>query len=585
MKRILIVQNCIQFSIISLILTRFQQLENTIIQLLILIASSTWNVYVTSASKYYYSADIFYYYPTCLLLNVALESASSGASWPASPSNLYALVFKFAVLPSALLLLEAGSRKLRFYPLQGREIFKVKLIWYNAIKRSLKDSGKVIACFWTVYLLFGYWFFHAISIIASFVGFKGSLTSKFSIWPLLDVVLHAGLYARAVYVLAIFYIINANLNLYLTSLPEKKRNVAEIVNVLQAKSSTQAQRQIAFMELHNSVYNDSKFRQTIFTQEESPSSTLVMGSISPQNAWTSIETVCSKELDTLIESLDTFLKKETTQAAASKTSMLNSLKDIKQPPPLVKTGISHSMPGGSSIINRKKRSFVENATKAALELITESEDVDQDHQYIAPAAGPTHQHHHQSQIIPSVLLPSTESTLRPQAPSAILSRGENKEALKSGVELVLDRIAQVPILGPLLVPRKHDRVLCDFAVSVWAAQSMARLAVKAAGEDKYGRIHGKLEGLVTRYIRLYTLVWMYTCMPRPENGVDSGSVFARLVAYVHPNEMVEVERFQQVLEACVYMIVSEWYEEIGRIRFSFGDREAFVLQKFLDFQV
>ena len=75
----------------------------------------------------------------------------------------------------------------------------------------------MVGFFWTAYLLLGNWLFHTISLVASFTGLKLSLSSRFSIWPLLDIPLNSGLYARTVYILALLYIINANFNLYLTS--------------------------------------------------------------------------------------------------------------------------------------------------------------------------------------------------------------------------------------------------------------------------------------------------------------------------------------------------------------------------------
>jgi len=119
----------------------------------------------------------------------------------------------------------------------------------------------------------------------------------------------------------------------------------------------------------------------------------------------------------------------------------------------------------------------------------------------------------------------------------------------------------------------------------------------AAKEDKYGKIHGKLEGFLTLYLRLYLLVQSYllsgigTIPPPSLELLDPAKtlpILSPFVDYIYwksriNSQVVVLEKLSRVIEMCVYMIISEWYEEIGKI--GFHEDVASILQKFLDFQV
>ena len=135
-------------------------------------------------------------------------------------------------------------------------------------------------------------------------------------------------------------------------------------------------------------------------------------------------------------------------------------------------------------------------------------------------------------------------------------------------------------------------------------QGLARLIVMAAKEDKYGRIHGsKLSPLLSNYLRLHSLLRAYLSTPSlclPSSSSTSGysdlldpakslPILSPLLLYIKKqtvkdgSETKVLEQYAQVIEACIYMIVGEWYEEIGRM---VVDQDiAPLLQKFLDFQV
>ena len=173
--------------------------------------------------------------------------------------------------------------------------------------------------------------------------------------------------------------------------------------------------------------------------------------------------------------------------------MMNALRDVKQPPPLLKSTssskISPSKPG--SILSRKKKSFVESAASAAIQLITEPDDDQQDQHHqislLAPAAGPQKQSLNTTPI-PSVLLPSTslktsqssifmKSTVSPaplMASSAASKSEIDMNAKKNGWFLIREWISTIPIIGPVLVPAKRELVIKDFNVAVWSAQSKSQ---------------------------------------------------------------------------------------------------------------
>jgi hypothetical protein len=132
-------------------------------------------------------------------------------------------------------------------------------------------------------------------------------------------------------------------------------------------------------------------------------------------------------------------------------------------------------------------------------------------------------------------------------------------------------------------------------------QGLARLIVMAAKEDKYGRIHGtKLSPLLTNYLRLHSLLRAYVSRLLTMSPSTSGysdildpsktfPILSPILAHLQlestkdENGIRVLENYAEVIEACIYMIIGEWYEEIGRLVF---DQEvAPSLQKFLDFQV
>lgn len=119
----------------------------------------------------------------------------------------------------------------------------------------------------------------------------------------------------------------------------------------------------------------------------------------------------------------------------------------------------------------------------------------------------------------------------------------------------------------------------------------------AAKEDKYGKIHGKLEGFLTLYLRLYLLIQSFLlsgagAIPSPSLEIlDPAKTLPILFPFVEylyrrnrvNSQQVVLEKLQQVIEMCIYMIISEWYEEIGKI--GFHEDVTTLLQMFLDFQV
>lgn len=163
---------------------------------------------------------------------------------------------------------------------------------------------------------------------------------------------------------------------------------------------------------------------------------------------------------------------------------MNSLRDIKRPPPIVKA-LSVSPSKSGSILHQKEKSFVESATSVALQLITEPEDDSEQPSVFATAAGPfpnslkTQNVPKPSISIPSVLLPHpSTSTLADQnrvASSKKLNVTQDIEskldAKKTGWDLIIESISGIPIFGPIIAPMKPSIIVQDFNLAIWSCQS------------------------------------------------------------------------------------------------------------------
>ncbi len=141
---------------------------------------------------------------------------------------------------------------------------------------------------------------------------------------------------------------------------------------------------------------------------------------------------------------------------------------LKRPPPLA---APLSKPGGSSILLQRKKTFVENATATALNLLTEQEvqETPMFPVHLAPAAETKNR-------VPDVLLPKTLKTDGLVGVEA--STQSKREAIPGSREflLVLSSTLQKFPMGDALVGEtvKSECIMIfkNFKITVWCCQGM-----------------------------------------------------------------------------------------------------------------
>lgn len=284
-----------------------------------------------------------------------------------------------------------------------------------------------------------------------------------------------------------------------------------------------------------------------------------------------------------------------------KKHVMDSLKDVKRPPPIQPNINISPSKMQSSIYLHQKKSFLENATNAALKLITEPEDQSS----IAKAAEPlafygtnptttTSKEEEEARIVPDVLLPSRESK-KPILSFITPPRVKTVPGSKDFLTLISKYAAQVPVIGEAIVCESVEfeiaMVLKDVQLVVWALQGiillscllslvLARMVVASTSEDKYGQVQVQVPKILTLFTTLHTTLEKYlkskhpSSQPKPLSAPflasDRVPPLLKPFASVRPTywRVVEpVTHLSGVVEGCIYQICAAYYGEMDQFRF------------------